>query len=311
MLDGKIFVAGHTGMVGAAILRVLAGTEVSHRKIITETHATLDLRNQAATRAFFMKHMPKYVFLAAAKVGGIQANIEHPAAFTYDNLMIQTNVIDAAWVAGVQKLLFIGSSCMYPRECPQPMTVSHLFAGPLEPTNASYVMAKFGGMAMCQSYRQEYGMDCIMLIPPNMYGPGDHYGPGGHVIADLIHRCHRARGTDGPIPVWGTGEQRREFMYVDDFAKAAVFAMSQYSSDAPLNIGVGEDIDILSLAKLIAEVTGVDPRRIVCDPTKPIGVPRKLLDSSEFRGWWPRPLTPLPAGLRLAYGDYLGRGQSV
>ena len=308
MLLGKIYVAGHTGMVGAALVRELTRQGVAGEQLLTRSHRELDLRDQRATREFFAEHAPDYVFLAAARVGGIQANIEKAGDFTYDNLMIQTNVIDAARRQGVQKLLFIGSSCMYPRDCEQPMRPEHLLSGPLESTNRSYVLAKLAGMGLCQAYRQQHGCDFITVLPPNLYGPGDNYGGDSHVVAALLHRFNQALSRSGPVPVWGDGTARREFMYVEDFAKAAIFVMTQYSSDEPLNIGVGEDIAISSLARLIAETVGLGESRLCWDAAKPIGVQQKLMDSRAFRGWWPWRTTPLAAGLRLAYKDYLERG---
>jgi len=279
-------VAGHRGLVGSAIVRRLRreGCE----DLVLRTHAELDLTRQADVEAFFDSERPAYVFLAAARVGGIHANDTHPAQFLHENLEIQSHVIDAAYRHGVRKLLFLGSSCIYPKHAPQPMGEDCLLTGPLEPTNQWYAIAKIAGLKMCQAYRRQYGFNAVSLMPTNLYGPGDNFDPEtSHVLPALIRRFHEAR-RDGAeaVTIWGSGRPRREFLHVDDLADAAVFLMNRYDGEEPVNIGVGEDISIDGLARLIAEVVGFRGR-IEHDTARPDGTPRKLLDVSRMDalGW--------------------------
>lgn len=284
--DAKIYVAGHRGMVGSAITRRLK--EDGYTNLVTRTSDELDLTDQHQTREFFQTEQPDYVFLAAAKVGGIIANRDHPAEFIYDNLAIQTHAIHEAYQAGVTKLCFLGSSCIYPKHAPQPMTEEHLLTGELEQTNQWYAIAKIAGIKQCQAYRRQYGFNAICLQPTNLYGPNDNYHPEhSHVMAALIRRFHEAAqaGKD-TVTVWGTGEPRREFLHVDDLADAAVFLMDEYDEEEIINVGTGKDISISELAELIAEVIGFEGE-IVYDTSKPDGTPRKLLDVSQLEriGW--------------------------
>jgi GDP-L-fucose synthase len=296
--DARIYVAGHRGLVGSALMRRLQAG--GYTNLITRTHAELDLTDQAAVREFFEREQPEYVFLAAAKVGGILANDTYPAEFIRDNLAIQTNVIHEAWRAGVKRLLFLGSSCIYPRDCPQPIKEEYLLTGPLEPTNRPYAVAKIAGIEMCWAYNRQYGTQYLAVMPTNLYGPGDNYHPeNSHVIPALIRRFHEAKVKGEPsVTVWGTGTPRREFLYSDDMADACVFLMSlpdekfdsvlnpPHSAPPLINIGVGEDLTIRELAETIARVVGYEGK-ITFDPSKPDGTPRKLLDVSRLRalGW--------------------------
>jgi GDP-L-fucose synthase len=296
--DARIYVAGHRGLVGSALVRQLKAR--GYTNLITHTHAELDLTDQAAVRAFFEREKPEYVFLAAAKVGGILANNTYPAEFIRDNLAIQTNVIHEAWRAGVKRLLFLGSSCIYPRDCPQPIKEEYLLTGPLEPTNRPYAVAKIAGIEMCWAYNRQYGTQYLAVMPTNLYGPGDNYHPeNSHVIPALIRRFHEAKIKGDPsVTVWGTGTPRREFLYSDDMADACVFLMSlpdekfdsvlnpPHSAPPLINIGVGEDLTIRELAETIARVVGYEGK-ITFDPSKPDGTPRKLLDVSRLTalGW--------------------------
>ena len=305
-LAGKrIYVAGHTGMAGSAIARRLA-RENCH--ILAADHAALDLADQRQTEQWLAREQPDAVFLAAARVGGISANSSYPAAFIGENLAIALNVIRAAHATGVKKLLFLGSSCIYPRLATQPITEEQLLAGPLEPTNEWYAVAKIAGIKLCQAYRRQYGADFISLMPTNLYGPGDNYHPEhGHVVAALIRRFHEAKVSGAPsVVVWGTGTPRREFLAADDLADACVFVMKHYSGDGFLNVGVGEDIAIADFARLVAEVVGYQGA-IVFDTARPDGMPRKLLDVSKLAalGW--RATTPLREGLAAAYEDFRSR----
>ncbi len=318
--DSRIYVAGHRGLVGSALMRVL--TAKGHTNLITRTHAELDLTDQAAVEAFFAQERPEYVFLAAARVGGILANDTYPAEFIRDNLAIQTHVIHAAWRHGVERLLFLGSSCIYPKHCPQPMREEYLLTGPLEPTNRPYAIAKIAGIEMCWSYNRQYGSRFLAVMPTNLYGPGDNYHPeNSHVIPALIRRFHEAKQNKAPsVTVWGTGAPRREFMYSEDMAEACVFLMNlpdeqfvpllaqdRNSGLPPLvNIGVGEDMTIRELAERVRAVVGFEGE-IVFDPSKPDGTPRKLLDVSRIQslGW--RAGVGLQDGLRQAYADFLSR----
>ncbi len=310
----KIYIAGHRGLVGSAIMRNLQAR--GYANLLTRTHAELDLTNQRAVNAFFATEEPDYVFLAAAKVGGILANNEYPAEFIRDNLAIQTNLIHAAWKSGVKRLLFLGSSCIYPKLAPQPMQEEHLLGGPLEPTNRPYALAKIAGIEMCWSYNRQYQTQYLAVMPTNLYGPGDNYHPqNSHVIPALLRKFHEAKQAGSPtVTVWGTGTPRREFMYSEDMADACVFLMNlpdaqfvpllgQDRNDGlpPLvNIGVGEDLTIAELAALVKNVTGY-AGDIVFDTAKPDGTPRKLLDVSRLKalGW--EPAMPLAEGLRAAY----------
>lgn len=303
-LDSRIYVAGHRGLVGSAILRRLQADGATD--LILRTHHELDLTDQAAVEAFFANERPEYVFLAAAKVGGIHANSTYPAEFIHDNLAIQTNVIHCAWKHGTKKLLFLGSSCIYPRDCPQPIKEDYLLTGPLEPTNEWYAIAKIAGLKMCQAYRQQYGFDAICAMPTNLYGPGDNYHPqNSHVLPALIRRLHEARERgDRTVTLWGTGIPRREFLHVDDLADAATFLMRNYSDKRTVNIGVGVDIQIRALATLVAQVIDYTGN-IEFDASHPDGTPRKLLDVSRLTnaGWHAQ--IPLIEGVTATYQSWL------
>lgn len=290
--------------MGGAIARCLRKRGFTN--ILTRTSAELDLRRQALVEDFFAAEKPDYVFLAAAKVGGIHANATYPADFIRDNLQIQTNIIDAAWNNGVTKLLFLGSSCIYPKLAPQPIREDALLSGPLEPTNEAYALAKIAGIKMCQAYRKQYGFDAISVMPTNLYGPGDNYHPeNSHVIPALIRRFHEAKTSGAKkVTIWGSGNTLREFLYVDDMADACEFLMGNYSDFEHVNVGYGSDISILDAARLIARVVGYEGH-IDTDPTKPAGTPRKLMDCSKIfsMGWKPR--LGLEEGLRVTYSDFL------
>ena len=311
----KIYVAGHRGMVGSAIVRNLRAKGYSN--IVTKTHTELDLTNQTAVAAFFELEKPAQVYLAAAKVGGIYANNTFPADFIYDNLMVQNNVIHQAFVAGVKKLLFLGSSCIYPRLAPQPMSEDVLLTGKLEPTNEPYAIAKIAGIKMCESYNRQYGqshgIDYRSVMPTNLYGPGDNYHPeNSHVIPALIRRFHEAKLSNAPeVVIWGTGTPKREFLYVDDMAAASVFVMQldkdTYDSQTQpmqshINVGFGSDVTIAALAYAVCAAVGYKGN-ISFDPSKPDGAPRKWMDSSRLEklGWHAQ--TTLEAGLSAAYAD--------
>jgi GDP-L-fucose synthase len=315
----KIYVAGHRGMVGAAIVRTLQQQGDLH--IITRTHAELDLTNQAAVQSFFEAEKPEQVYLAAAKVGGIHANNTYPAEFIYQNLMVQANVIDAAFRTGVQKLLFLGSSCIYPRLAPQPMREDALLTGVLEPTNESYAIAKIAGIKLCESYNRQYGVshgvDYRSVMPTNLYGPGDNYHPeNSHVIPALIRRFHEAKVSNAPVvTIWGSGTPRREFLYVDDMAQASVFVMQLPKAtldtytrpmQSHVNVGCGTDITIAQLAQAVSKAVGYCGA-IDFNASKPDGAPRKLMDSSRLNalGW--QAMTGLDAGLALAYQDFISK----
>ena len=294
--ESRIYVAGHRGMVGSAIVRRLRADGFTN--LVLQTHAELDLTDQAAVDAFFASERPEYVFLAAAKVGGIHANSTYPADFIRDNLAIQTNVIHSAWKHGARKLLFLGSSCIYPRDCPQPIKEEYLLTGPLEPTNEWYAIAKIAGIKLCQAYRKQYGFNAICAMPTNLYGPGDNYHPeNSHVVPALIRRFHEAklRG-DKDVVIWGTGTPLREFLHVDDLAEACLLLMRRYSGEQIVNVGSGEEVSIARLAQLIAEA--VDYRgRLVFDASKPDGTPRKLLDASTIHALQWQASIPLISGL--------------
>jgi len=315
MLNQKIYVAGHRGMVGSAIVRNLK--DKGYSNIVTRTHAELDLTNQVEVQAFFEKEKPDQVYLAAAKVGGIYANNTFPAEFIYDNLMVQNNVIHQAFVSGVKKLLFLGSSCIYPRLAGQPMSEDALLTGKLEPTNEPYAIAKIAGIKMCESYNRQYGkshgVDYRSVMPTNLYGPGDNYHPeNSHVIPALIRRFHEAKLVNAPeVVIWGTGTPRREFLYVDDMAAASVFVMeldkASYDKEtlpmqSHINVGFGHDITIAELAQAVAKATGY-LGSIAFDSSKPDGTPRKWMDSSRLNslGWMPK--VDITQGLSLAYAD--------
>jgi GDP-L-fucose synthase len=299
----RIFVAGHTGMVGSAIVRRLQ--ERGCKDILTKTHAQLDLCDQAAVHDFFLQERPGFVFLAAAKVGGILANSSHPADFLYQNLAIQTNVIHSAWRSGAKKLLFLGSSCIYPRLAPQPIKEEYLLTGPLEPTNEAYAIAKIAGLKLAAAYRSQYGFSTISLMPTNLYGPGDNFDlQSSHVLPAMIRRFHDAKHANSrEVVLWGTGKPRREFLHVDDLANAACFLMENYDEPGLLNIGTGEDMEIAELAALVARVAGYRGQ-IVFDSSKPDGTPRKLLDVSRVHalGW--RARIRLEEGIASTYQWY-------
>lgn len=305
--DSRIYVAGHNGMVGAALVRRLQAD--GYRAIITRTSAELDLRRQDTVEKFFAAEKIEYVFLAAAKVGGIVANSAYPANFMYDNMMIEMNVLKAAYDNGVKKLLFLGSSCIYPRLAPQPMTESCLLTGSLESTNEAYALAKIAGLKYCEYLNKQYGADFISVMPTNLYGPNDNYHPeNSHVLPAMIRRFHEAKAAgDKEVAIWGTGTPRREFLYVDDLADACVYLMNTYSDHETVNIGTGKDITIADLAELVKTVVGYEGS-IVYDTSKPDGTPRKLLDVSKLSGLGWTYKTALGEGIRLAYEDYLIRG---
>jgi GDP-L-fucose synthase len=314
-LNQKIYVAGHRGMVGSSIVRKLQAQGFSN--IVTRTHAELDLTNQAAVQQFFEVERPDQVYLAAARVGGIHANNTYPAEFIYDNLMVQNNVIHGAFLIGVKKLLFLGSSCIYPKLALQPMSEDALLTGKLEPTNEPYAIAKLAGIKMCESYNRQYGVshgvDYRSVMPTNLYGPGDNYHlENSHVIPALIRRFHEAKMSNAPeVVIWGTGTPRREFLYVDDMAAASVFVMqldkAAYDQQTEpmqshINVGYGSDITIAELAKAVGEAVGYQGK-IIFDSTKPDGAPRKWMDSSKLNklGWQPK--VGLEQGLLLAYAE--------
>jgi GDP-L-fucose synthase len=298
-LDSRIYVAGHRGLVGSAIVRRLQADGATN--LILRAHDELDLVDQAAVEAFFATERPEYVFLAAAKVGGIHANSNYPAEFIHDNLAIQTNVIHNAWKHGAKKLLFLGSSCIYPRDSPQPIKEEYLLTGPLEPTNEWYAVAKIAGLKMCQAYRQQYGFNAICAMPTNLYGPGDNYdAENSHVVPALIRRIHQAKVIAAPlVSIWGSGRPLREFLHVDDLADALVFLMRAYSDGDIINVGSGLEISIAELAALLSEIIGYQGE-LEFDSSRPDGTPRKLLDSSRLNtmGWQPR--MDLKTGLRDA-----------
>ncbi|MBX6379940.1 MAG: GDP-L-fucose synthase [Thermoflavifilum aggregans] len=296
----KIYVAGHRGMVGSAILRRLR--QLGYTRFVLRTSQELDLRNQAEVFAFFEKEKPDYVFLAAARVGGILANNTYRAEFIYDNLQIEANVIHAAYLSGVKKLMFLGSSCIYPRLAPQPIKEEYLLTGPLEPTNEPYAIAKIAGIKLCEAYRAQYGCHFISVMPTNLYGINDNFDlETSHVLPALLRKFHEAREHHLPeVVVWGTGKPRREFLYVDDLADACVFLMNHQEEPDLINIGTGEDISIAELAELIRTIVGYKGR-IVYDTSKPDGTPRKLLDVSRLHamGWHHQ--TSLEEGIRKVY----------
>ena len=304
--SSKIYVAGHRGMVGSAIWRELE--REGYTNLVGRSRAELDLLDRAAVNAFYAAEQPEYVFFAAAKVGGIHANDTYPADFLYDNLQIQIALIDGAYLAGVKKLLFLGSSCIYPKHAPQPIPEDALLTGPLEPTNEWYAVAKIAGIKLCQAYRKQYGCDFISAMPTNLYGPNDNYHPeNSHVLPALIRRFHEAKVSGAPhVTCWGTGRALREFLYADDLARACVFLMESYSSPEIINIGSGTDLPIFDLAHLVSRAVGYEGE-IRWDHTKPDGTPRKLMDSSRiFRLGW-NPTVPFEQGIPTAYQDFLAR----
>jgi GDP-L-fucose synthase len=308
--SSRIYVAGHDGLVGSALVRSLRSKGFNN--LVLRRRSELDLISKQDVDAFFAAERPQYVFLAAAKVGGILANSTYPADFIYSNLMVQVNVIDAAWRFGVHKLLFLGSSCIYPKHAPQPIKEEYLLSGPLEPTNEWYAVAKIAGIKLCQAYWAQHGLRAISLMPTNLYGPGDNYNlETSHVLPALIRKIHEAREEGrAQVVIWGTGNARREFLHVDDLAAAAVFLMEHYDEREIVNVGTGEDVTIAELAHLIARVIGYQGG-FVFDTSKPDGTPRKLLDVSRLHalGW--RHSIPLPAGIRSAYGWFLENLASV
>jgi GDP-L-fucose synthase len=308
--DSRVFVAGGHGLVGSALCRLL--TDRGFTRVLAPSRSVLDLRSRAAVERFFATERPEYVFMAAAKVGGIVANNNYPADFIVDNLEIQTNVIDAAYRAGTKKLCFLGSSCIYPRLAPQPLQESSLLTGPLEPTNQRYAIAKIAGIKMCQAYALQYGFNAISVMPTNLYGPGDNFDlHTSHVLPALLRKIHTATVSASPdVTVWGSGTPRREFLHVDDLADALCFLMERYDSHEIINVGYGKDVTIAELADLIAGITGFRGR-VVFDRSKPDGTPRKLLDVSKLKtlGWEAR--TPLEDGVRATYNWYLANADKA
>jgi GDP-L-fucose synthase len=305
----RVFVAGHQGLVGSAIVRRLAREPV---QLVLRTHTELDLTDQRAVREFFAAQRPAQVYLAAARVGGIHANDTRPADFIRDNLQIQTNVIDAAWRSGTAKLLFLGSSCIYPRLAPQPMTEDCLLTGPLEPTNEWYAIAKIAGIKMCQAYRRQHGFNAIAVMPTNLYGPGDNFSlEDSHVLPALIRRFHDAKVTGAAaVTIWGTGAPRREFLHVDDLADAVVFLVRRYDGAELVNIGCGADLPIAELATIVRDVVGFEGE-LRFDTSRPDGTPRKLLDVSRLTalGW--RAKRGLREGIEQTYGWFLAHRDSL
>lgn len=302
-ISAKIYVAGHNGLVGGAICRALRAAGFTN--VIGRNHSELDLCSQAAVRAFFAAEQPEYVFLAAAKVGGIRANSTYPAQFIYENELLQCNIMDAAYRNGCRKLLFLGSSCIYPKFAPQPMKEEYLLTGLLEPTNDCYALAKISGIRMAQAYRQQYGFNAISAMPTNLYGPGDNFHPeNSHVLPALMQRFHLARLENAPsVSIWGTGTVLREFLHVDDMADACIFLMQTYSDFIHINVGCQQELSIMELARMVARTVGYTGE-ILTDPSQPDGTPRKLIDSSRLfaMGW--RPRVTLEDGLKSTYEWY-------
>jgi GDP-L-fucose synthase len=302
--DARIYVAGHRGLVGSAIWRELERHGFTH--LIGRTHAEMDLLDSGAVSQFYAREKPEYVVDAAARVGGIYANSHYPAEFLFQNLQIQSNLIHGAHLAGVRKLLFLGSSCIYPRLAPQPLKEEYLLTGLLEPTNEWYALAKIAGIKLCQACRRQYGSDFISVMPTNLYGPNDNYDlQNSHVLPALIRKFHEAKASNAPtVTCWGTGSPLREFLYVDDLARACVFLLENYSEEQFINIGSGQEVTVRQLTETVQRVVGF-PGEVVWDSTKPDGMPRKYLDSSRLfaLGW--RPQIDLETGIRLAYDDFL------
>lgn len=305
-IKDKIFVAGHTGLVGSAIVRKLK--KDGFENILTVSHGLLDLTNQKQTFEHIHRVKPDYVFLAAAKVGGIHANNTYPADFIYQNLQIQNNVIEASYQNKVKKLLLLGSSCIFPKYAPQPIREDSLMQGELEPTNAPYGLAKIAGIMMCESYNRQYGTNYISCMPTNLFGIGDNYHPeNSHVLPALIRRIHEAKVAKSPeVVIWGTGNPLREFLYVDDLADACIFLMEKYNDNQTINVGSGIEVNIKDLAEIIKEVVGFEGK-ITTDPTKPDGTPRKLIDSSRIHAMGWKSKVDLKEGIKLSYEDFLLR----
>lgn len=305
--NDRVYIAGHRGLVGSAIWRELESAGFTN--LVGRSRAELDLQDAAAVKEFYAKEKPAYVFVAAAKVGGILANNNYPAQFLYENLQIQNNLIHGAHVAGVKKLLFLGSSCIYPKLAPQPIKEEHLLTGPLEPTNEWYAIAKIAGIKMCQAYRRQYGCNFISAMPTNMYGPNDNFDlQSSHVLPALIRKFHEAKvSRAATVTCWGTGTPLREFLYADDLARACLFLLENYNEEQFINIGCGSDVTIKQLAETVQRVVGFGGT-IVWDTTKPDGTPRKLMDSSRLfaLGW--KPKVELEAGIKLAYDFFLKNG---
>ncbi len=301
--DSRIYVAGHRGLVGSSILRRLEGE--GFKNLLVATREQLDLRDQAAVNYWFQANRPDQVYLVAGTVGGILANSTRPAEFLYDNMMIHATVVHAAHLFGVNKLLYLGSSCIYPRDCPQPMREEHLLTGPLEPTNESYALAKIAGIKLCQSYRRQYGCNFISAMPTNLYGPNDNFDlESSHVLPALIRKFHEAKVQGRKdVTIWGSGSPRREFLHVDDLADACLFLMGSYGDEAHINVGCGEDLSIRELAEMIRDIVFPEGR-LVFDTSKPDGTPRKLLDITRLRqmGWAPR--IPLRDGIEDTYAGF-------
>jgi GDP-L-fucose synthase len=307
-LESKIFIAGHRGMVGSAILRNL--NQKGFTNIVIRTSDELDLRHQTAVNDFFFNEKPDYVFLAAAKVGGIYANNFYRADFLYENLLIEANIIHAAWLNNVIKLLFLGSSCIYPKLAPQPLKEEYLLTGLLEPTNEPYAIAKIAGIKLCEAYRSQFGCNFISVMPTNLYGTGDNYDlNNSHVLPALIRKMHEAKVNNATeVVVWGSGTPKREFLYADDLAEACSFLMTNYAGEKPINIGTGEDLSIADLAKTIQDIIGFSGK-LVFDSTKPDGTPRKLLDVTRLHdlGW--KHTVTLEKGIAMAYRDFLEKNK--
>jgi GDP-L-fucose synthase len=302
--DSRVFIAGHRGLVGSAITRHLQS--LGYRNLLLRSRSELDLCDSHAVNTFFASEKPEFVFLAAAKVGGIMANLTYPAEFIYDNLTLQSNIIDAAYRHQTAKLLFLGSSCIYPKLAPQPLKEEYLLTGPLEPTNEWYAVAKIAGIKTCEAYRQQYGFNSISVMPTNLYGPGDNFDLNtSHVLPAMIRRFHEAKVARQPeVVLWGTGTPKREFMHVDDLASATMFLMQNYDEKEFVNVGVGEDITIAELAKLVAGIVEY-PGAITFDPSKPDGTPRKVLDVTRLHGIGWRHSIDLEAGIRATYQWFL------
>jgi len=307
--QSKIFVAGHRGLVGSALVRTLELQDFIN--IIKRTHAELDLQNQAAVESFFETEKPEYVFLSAAKVGGIYANNTYPAEFAYSNMQIQCNIVNSSHKNNVKKLLFLGSSCIYPKYAPQPMNESSLLTGPLEETNKAYALAKISGIVMCQSYNRQYGTNYISVMPTNLFGPNDNYHPeNSHVLPALIRRFHEAKINKAPnVTIWGTGSALREFLYADDLADACIYLMQNYDDSEIVNIGSGEEVSIKHLAMMVKEGVGYEGE-IKFDTSKPDGTPRKLLDCTKLHGLGWKHKVSMKEGIAKAYQDFLGRWNS-
>ncbi len=304
--EAKIYIAGHRGMVGSAIYRRLIS--LGYTNFVTRTSVELDLRIQERVNEFFEAERPEYVFLAAAKVGGILANNTYRADFIYENIMIQSNIIHSSYATGVKKLMFLGSSCIYPKMAPQPLKEEYLLTGLLEPTNEPYAIAKIAGIKMCDAYRGQYGCDFISVMPTNLYGPNDNYDlQNAHVLPSLVRKFHEAKMNNSPeVIIWGTGSPKREFLHADDLADACVYLMNTYSEEGLVNIGTGEDIAISDLAMMVKEVVGYEGN-VVYDRSKPDGTPRKLMDVSKLTslGW--KFTIPLRKGLEMVYQEYQSR----